>query len=226
VVINGQRVASVTGTYDGLTLVFQGFVHLDFDKVAMIDALAPPGRGRAGAEFMRMAERSAGLSDFLGRVPSAEEIVAVLASGMSNELRLQWVPGEASAAETVLAARRTEEAEDPKVLADGNESEGLLRVGRKKSENGTVEAYVRLTTGDQKLIDLVRIAGDFTIAPTHAVQDLERALRGVSADAAADRAHKILQTSIITIFGAAPVDIAAAISAAVRAKPTRVLRSP
>jgi lipoate---protein ligase len=117
VVINGQRVASVTGTYDGLTLVFQGFVHLDFDKVAMIDALAPPGRGRAGAEFMRMAERSAGLSDFLGRVPSAEEIVAVLASGMSNELRLQWVPGEASAAETVLAARRTEEAEDPKVLA-------------------------------------------------------------------------------------------------------------
>jgi hypothetical protein len=66
VVINGQRVASVTGTYDGLTLVFQGFVHLDFDKVAMIDALAPPGRGRAGAEFMRMAERSAGLSDFFG----------------------------------------------------------------------------------------------------------------------------------------------------------------
>ena len=56
-------------------------------------------------------------------------------------------------------------------------SEGLLRVGRKKSENGTVEAYVRLTTGDQKLIDLVCIAGDFTIAPTHACP-LERALRG------------------------------------------------
>jgi lipoate-protein ligase A len=226
VVVDGQRIANITGTQDAMTLVFQGFVHLQLDTAARIDALTAPGRQKADAELARLTERSAGLSDFLGRVPSAEEIADALAAGMSNELRLQSVRGEANLAEIKLAAHHAEGADGREVLADRDESEGTFRVGRRKVESGTVEAYVRLTTGDEKLVDLVRIAGDFSMSPTHAVQDLERALRGVSADAAADHAHEMLQTSAVTIFGVAPADIAAAIGAAVRAKPTRVLRSP
>jgi lipoate---protein ligase len=227
VVIDTRQVGSITATYDGLTLVFQGFVHIDFKAAMMADILAMPGQKRRTAELAQIAERTGSLADFLGRVPADGEVANILSAALANELRLAPVQHEVSRTETDLAARLADQIGDPRLFVsfDGPD-EGPVHVGRKQATSGFVEAHVRLRPGKERRVDQVRLAGDFSIAPAHAVQDLERALQGVSADTAADYAREILQQSAVTMSGVAPVDIAAAIAAAVRTKPLRGLRSP
>lgn len=221
IVIDARHVGQITGTFDGLTMIFQGFIHIDVSADTMTDALAPAASGRATADHAR----SASLADFLGRVPAAQEVIAVLAAGLANELRVQSAMVEASPEEIALAARLADEFDDEK-LSVKSETQGPLHIGRKQAASGTIEAYLRLTPGAERLVEQVRIAGDFSIAPIHAMRDLERALHGVPANDVADHAQEILQSSVITMSGAAPADIAGAIAAAVRNKPVGGSRTP
>lgn len=218
VVIDGRVVARVTATYNGLTLIVQGFVH--------VDAEAQPGRtGRrskagkqATLEFMYPPEQMSGLSDFLGRVMPAEEIIGILTAGLADKLKRVFTTDGINAEEAALAERFASGIEaDP--LAVSPSDKGIL-VARQRAESGYIEARVRLAPGARE-IDEVRLAGDFSIAPTHAIHDLEMALRGVPADAAADHARALLEQSVVTMSGVAPVDIAAVIEAAVKSKPAR-----
>jgi lipoate-protein ligase A len=219
VVIDGRVVARVTGTYNGLTLIVQGFVHVDAET-------QPAGTGRkskagkpATLVFMRPPEQMTGLSDFLGRVMSAEEIIGILTAGLADKLNRSFTAGEIAADEAALAERFASEPETDPLAGASAPDKGIL-VARQRAASGYIEARVRLAPGAHEIAE-VRLAGDFSIAPTHALHDLEMALRGLPAETAADHARALLEQSVVTLSGVAPVDIAAAIAAAVKSKPAR-----
>jgi lipoate-protein ligase A len=220
VVIDGRVIGRVTGTYNGLTLIVQGFVHIDAEAEPSRTGRRSKAGQRAPLEFMRPPEQLSGLSDFLGRVMQPEEIVGILAAGLADKLKRAFTTVEIGAEQAELAERFASDMEaDPLALSTSSPDRGML-VARQRAESGYIEARVRLAPGARE-IDEVRLAGDFSIAPTHAIHDLEMALRGLPAEAAADRARALLEQSIVTISGVAPADIAAVIDAAVKSKPAR-----
>jgi lipoate-protein ligase A len=222
IVIDGRVVGCLTGTSDGLTLIFQGFIHLDNEAHKLAERLAAPAK--RAANLADAGQTWTSLAAFLGRTPPAEEIVDILVAALANELRRPAQKGEASAVETELAGRFAAEPVDLEPVPDGRTPARETRIGRKRSAGGSVE--VRVTPDEGGQISEIQITGDFSIAPMRAVDDLETALRGVQAEAAADHAREILEQSDVTMSGVAPVDIAAAIAAAVKSKSPRRPRSP
>lgn len=220
VVIDGRVIARVTATYNGLTLIVQGFVHVDAEAQPGRTARRSKAGKRGNLEFMYPPEQMSGLSDFLGRVMPAEEIIGILTAGLADKLKRAFTIGEIGAEEAALAERFASNMDAGPLAADASPSDKGILVARQRAESGYIEARVRLAPGARE-IDEVRLAGDFSIAPTHAIHDLEMALRGVPADAAADHARALLEQSVVTMSGVAPIDIAAVIEAAVKSKPAR-----
>ena len=92
--IGGRTICAASGEIDGPSAVFQGTVLIDLDasEVEAIARLSP-------------STRAAALSDWLGRVPSAEELKGLLVAGLSHCWRREFVPDAPSRAEMMLADR-------------------------------------------------------------------------------------------------------------------------
>jgi lipoate-protein ligase A len=223
IVIDNRLVGDVTATYEGLTFIFQGFIHIDVEAHEMVEALAAPAKKGKSPGFAGTMRPTTSLAAFLGRAPPAEEIIDVLVPGLADQLRRSFAKGEAGTAELRLADRLVSERLGTKWFVAGSipNSPGATRTARQRAAGGYVEAHIRLTPGTDERIDQVWIAGDFSIVPPRAIHELEEALRDVPIEAAADRAWNVLRDSAVTIFGATPFDIAAVIAAAVKAKPRR-----
>jgi lipoate-protein ligase A len=108
IVIDGRRICQSGGSLDGTTVVFQGTVLVD-SNVARSTAFLrlPAGDEGAGA---RLLARTTNLAEWLGRVPSIDEVKGVLLAGMAHHWRRELHPDVPTQHELVLAAR---------LLADG-----------------------------------------------------------------------------------------------------------
>jgi lipoate-protein ligase A len=101
--IDGQKVGGSSGSFDGPTLLMQGTILIDFDRDEM-DRMLKVHANAAGP-----APRVARLADFLGRVPSVEEVRTALLTEMSVAWRTPIViadlgPEELALAEALLAS--------------------------------------------------------------------------------------------------------------------------
>jgi lipoate---protein ligase len=222
IVIDNRLVGGVTATYEGLTFIFQGFIHVDVEAHE-IEALAASAGKRKNQEPAGAMRPTTSLAAFLGRTPPVGETIDVLAAGLADQLRRPFARSEAETAELNLADHLVSERLGTRRFVAGNipNSPGAARSARQRAVGGYVEAHVRLMPGTDEWIDQVWIAGDFSIVPPRAIHELEEALRDVPIEAAADRAWEVLRDSAVSIFGATPFDIAAVIAAAVKAKPGR-----
>jgi lipoate-protein ligase A len=221
IVIENRLVGGVTATYEGLTFIFQGFIHVDVGADAMVESLAASARKEKDQGFAGTMRPTTSLAAFLGRAPPAEEIIDLVAAGLTDQLRRPFEKCDAEAAELRLADLLVSERLGTRSFVAGGipSSPGATRTARQRAANGYVEAHVRLAPGADERIDQVWIAGDFSIVPPRAIHDLEDALRGVPIQAAANHAWEVLKGSAVNMFGATPFDIAAVIAAAVKAKP-------
>jgi lipoate-protein ligase A len=220
IIIDNCLAGSITASYDSLTLIFQGFIHVSANAYDMAGALGAP-RKRAGAEA------TTNLAAFLGRMPLSGEIIDLVAAGLCDELQRTFVKDKVAEAELELAAQLVSEEFGTEAFVAGMapHSQDGTRGARQRARGGYVEARVRLAPGARR-IDQIWIAGDFSIVPAHAIRDLENALRGTLAETAADHARNFLNESNARILGAAPIDIASVIAAAVKAQPARRSRLP
>jgi len=217
IVIGNRSVGSVTGTFDGLTLIFQGFVHLSGDGLEIAEHAAARAKVKLGPTFCGPACGS--LSVILGRTPLAREIMAVISAKFSDDLKRPLVEAPLSAAELDVVSEHLARSSGFEGHAKGCPTSGAIRIAQKRLSDGIIQ--VRVTSNDDGKISDIQIAGDFSIAPVGAVDELEHALRGVSAVAAPDYAREILERSDVVMYDVAPVDIAAAIARAVKTRPVR-----
>jgi len=99
--IDGRKVGGSSGSFDGPTLLMQGTILIDFDRDEMSRLL------KVNTEAAGPAPRVASLADFLGRVPSTEEVRAALLTEMSEAWRAPIAiadlgPDELALAEVLL----------------------------------------------------------------------------------------------------------------------------
>jgi len=97
--IDGRRICAASGEAEGSSAVFQGTVLVDLDCSEM-EAVAR----------LSSSIRATTLSEWLGRVPTAEELKGLLVAGLSDSWRREFVPDEPTRAETMLADRLLSES--------------------------------------------------------------------------------------------------------------------
>ena len=101
--IDGQKVSGSSGSFDGPTVLLQGTLLIDFDRADMAHLLKAH------------ASRVASLADFLGRVPSVQDVRSALLAEMSEAWRAPPAaedlgPEELALADALLATEIGTEA--------------------------------------------------------------------------------------------------------------------
>ena len=97
--IGGQKVSGSGGAFEGRTIILQGSLLIDFDREEMASVLKARARGLAPAA------RVASLADFLGRVPSIEEIKAAIMAELPGTWRASIVDGVLRSEELAIAEK-------------------------------------------------------------------------------------------------------------------------
>ena len=85
--IDGRRIARVSGGMGGSTVLVQGWIAIDLDVAEMAAVLRPPSALRAvgaSAAATSRASRLTELSEWLGRIPSYDELNGLLAAGAAQ----------------------------------------------------------------------------------------------------------------------------------------------
>lgn len=101
--IDERKVGGASGSFDGPTLLMQGTILIDFDRDEMSQLL------KVHANVAGSVPRVASLADFLGQVPSVEEVRTALLTEMAEAWRAPIAiadlgPEEQALAEALLAS--------------------------------------------------------------------------------------------------------------------------
>lgn len=218
--VGGRKLCCTGGFFDGDTLFYQGIVLVDadLDRITATLNLADTGsKKRVGAAAK---QRIVTLRSLLGgAVPDYADVQRAVLAGLQEKLSLAFTHAAPTAEEEALAAKlcREEIGTDDFVFSIDDPRRAAMSEAELAMPGGTVCAHVRLEgeAGARRIGEVV-IAGDFFVAPPHAIADLEASLRGVYvgiAGAAVERFFARARPDLMTI---APSDFRRAVEAAVR----------
>jgi len=104
VAVGGRMVAGSFGLLHGPTLVVQGMILVDVDIAEMAAVLRAPGIPKQGAGAV-LARRITTLSEWLGRVPSLDEVRQLLIAGLAHAWGREFTLDALLPAELKLAGR-------------------------------------------------------------------------------------------------------------------------
>lgn len=178
--VDGRKISGTGGFFDGSTLMFQGTVLIDLDPETITRVLNVPKAKLAKRDLDEAGQRVTTLKALLGTAPDPVAVKAALARGLSEGLGLRLETAAVSEAEEAEAARvhDAEIGTDAFVAEiDGASRAAGMRIGHHLGVGGLVSAHLRLEGPRADRVREILFTGDYFVAPTRIVFDLEAQLR-------------------------------------------------
>ncbi len=210
--VAGRKICGSSGYFEGGTMLHQGTILLDAGTGRMADVLRLPS-DESRHRQRHLAQRLTSVAELLGRTPDPDEIKYAISAAFADAFGFALRPDTPQEQETFLAGElfSREFALDSFVFDSVAPGGIQTLVGR----DGTVNAYIRLYAGDERLIEQIWLTGNFDVSPARVITDLEAALRGLPVRDAAARALAALSSGSVEMRGATRDSVAAAIADAV-----------
>ncbi|WP_338465611.1 lipoate--protein ligase family protein [Novosphingobium sp. ZN18A2] len=187
--VDGRKISGTGGFFDGNVLMFQGTVLVDLDPATIGQVLNIPKAKLAKRDLDDAASRVTTLAALLGEAPSLQAVQDAIAAGLAENLGLDLTAESVSEAEEAEARAAFDEeigTDDFVAEIDGASREAGMRVGHHIGAGGIVSAHLRLEGAGNDRVREILFTGDYFVAPTRIVFDLESSLRRVTLDGLAD----------------------------------------
>ncbi len=97
--VDGRKIASTGGAFDGDALLFQGTLLLEFDAEKMLSALRIPPEKMSHNAIASVCEHVASLKDLLGRRPDGALVKRYLTEAFESEFGVEFSEGELTLSE-------------------------------------------------------------------------------------------------------------------------------
>ncbi len=180
----GRKIAGEGGGNIGECMVFVGGILLDFDYQAMSRILKVPDEKFRDKVYKTMEENLTTMRRELGKIPSREEVVAVLKEKfekMVGKLTPASLNAEAlgkmKEIETWMTSEEFLLKKTPKIPAGVKIKEGVeVFYGLHKARGGLIRTAEEISQGR---IEDITISGDFTFFPKERLDGLEGSLERV-----------------------------------------------
>ena len=221
--VDGRKISGTGGFFDGDTLIYQGTLLMTMDPSVMVQALNIPQADPGAAPKDQAEQRVVTLADLLPALPDVATIKQALVEGFSSHLNLASTEQDISAQENELACEyhHDEIGTDEFVYSiDDPTSDPSVLTASHGSGPGQVNAHVRLEGQGDGRIRQVLLTGDFFVAPSRTVMDLESALRGVPVQQVPDAVDQFFADQTPGIMTVQVDDIKSAIGSALAQAPS------
>jgi lipoate---protein ligase len=208
--VRGRKISGTGGTELRGGLLFQATLLVDFDIESMLRALRVPVEKLRRQELEGMRDRVTWISREIGRVPSVEELDALLAREVERRLGVELRPGELTdweraRLEELLPSFDSEEYVYGRGRPGGNVGKSIY-----PTEGGVIRVTVRTGADPNRVLSLV-IDGDFFAFPQRSIYDLEAALKGARGDKIGDLIEAHLEKNRVEIPGVGARALTAAV---------------
>jgi lipoate-protein ligase A len=220
--VEGRKISGTGGAFDGISLLFQGTLLIDFDVEKMLRVLRVPAEKLSDKAVASARERVASLLDLMGRQPPLEDLQGCLAESFAQEFAVRFEAGGLAAREEGRYLEALDEVGDPDWVwqADRPYAEPHLLEGLHRCPGGLLRVRVLF---DQRADRLKQVwySGDFFVSPQRAVLDLEAALRDVPLSDLASRIGSFFSARGAELLLMTPRDfVMPVLSALQRVRPT------
>ncbi len=200
--VGGRKISGTGGAWEGDCFLFQGTLLIDFDAATMARALRIPVEKLSRHEIDSARERVTWMARELSRTPLLDEIKAAMAKGIAVALGIELLPAGLSDIEE----RRLEE------LLHGYQSAAWIEEIRENEQDRQILNSVHRGSGGlirtaatldlrRRLIHGVMFSGDFFVAPSRAIFDLEAQLKDCGFDKAGEVIERFFECSGAAVMG-------------------------
>lgn len=216
--VQGRKISGTGGYFDGDTLVYQGTLLIDMDPSVMVNVLNIPQETQPAKAQDTAQSRVATLTELMSSPPDLDTVKRLLVDGFSQLLGTPAVDASTTEQEEQLARRYhddeigtegfinaiDEPASDPTVLAGTQQCAG----------GQAMNAYIRLEGEGEGRVRQILFSGNFFVAPSRTVMDLEAALRGVSVGKVPDAVGQFFETASLELMTVQPDDFKSVVKTA------------
>jgi lipoate-protein ligase A len=227
--VAGKKIGGTGAAQLGESEVLVGSLMFTFDKATMARVLKVSGEKMRDKVFQGLEQYMTTMAEQVDHLPERSLVRDLYLARAAEALGREIAPGEPSAAELALAAELDEQFASEEWLhlkgglrrAAGSGAPLTVKIhedvrvveGALKAPGGLIRATVRLRHG---LVDDLELAGDFTIFPASALEELQAAAAGAppELEALAAQFGKVYRARSVQAPGVTPEDIAGAVLAA------------
>jgi lipoate---protein ligase len=226
--VGGRKVGGSGGVSLGGGHLIHGSLLVELELETMLRVLRISPEKLSDKSAASAAERLTCLAFELGQAPEERRIKQALVAGFAESMSVELVTGLLTQAEEALLRQ---------ALPRFRSQEWVLGLDRPLGRRRELTATLKLPGGlvhvslslqpNGRLIDRVRISGDFSAHPPDAIARVEAGLHGVRAEAEALRAtvEEIFAATGVSIPGVEAAGLVAALSAALTLR-SRAERAP
>ena len=182
--VNGRKISGTGGMEEGDAFLFQGTLLMDFDIGAMVRALRIPTEKLKQSELDSAAERVTWLDRELGHKLPIEDVKAAIARGFEEEFGVRLEASGLTDEEQARFDERLSFYQSDEWIYGSRPKPSKVDTftGFHRMENAVFVARAQVDTTRRRL-RYVTIDGDFFIAPSRAMLDIEAALKDTRLDA-------------------------------------------
>lgn len=182
--VGGKKIGGTGAAQLGESEVLVGSIMFTFDKATMSRVLKVPSEKIRDKIFESLEQYMTTLAEQVHPLPDRYAVRDLYLARVSAALGREIVPGEPAAAELALAEQLDEQfVTDEWLYQKGNLRRHGVKIhedvdvveGAFKAPGGLIRATARLRRGR---IDMLELAGDFTLFPASALADLQAAAVG------------------------------------------------
>lgn len=216
--VNGRKISGTGGYFDGDTLVYQGTVLIDMDPSLMVKVLNIPQEQQPAKQEDTAQSRVTTLTELMQSPPALDTVKSALVDGFAQMLGAQAQDASPTQQEEALARQYHDEeiGTDAFINAiDEPASDPTVLAGTQQCAGGqAMNAYIRLEGEGDGRVRQILFSGNFFVAPSRTVLDLEAALRGVPVAKVPDAVGQFFETASLELMTVQPDDFKAVVKTA------------
>ena len=214
--VDGRKISSASGVFDGDALLFQGTLLVDLDLESMLRVLRMAAGPLSDTTIAAARERVAGLKELLGRKPDAALVRRYITEAFESEFDVEFSEGDLTLSEHARyqAALREVDTSDWVNLVTRPVSATPILEAAQKFSGGMLRATVIFDTTTQT-IKQVWFSGDIFVTPRRTVADLEAALCELPVDRLAQKVEGFFAGQPAELRSLTPADFITAVRLAV-----------
>lgn len=205
--VEGRRVGSGGGVFEGDAVLYQGVLHLDMDLTALLRATRTPAPALAEGAITAARARIADLKSALGACPEAAPIRDRIIAAFESEFAAEFHDADLSLTEQARFQHALAEIDTPGWVNLVNQPGSDVTVVRatQKHAAGTLNASVRYDRARQR-IKQAWFTADWNTAPGRAIVDLEAVLTDTAIERIERNVHTFFSANSVEIPGLTPAD--------------------
>jgi lipoate-protein ligase A len=215
--VDGRKISSSCGAFDGDALLFQGVLLADLDLEKMLRVLRMAADPLSGKTIASVRERVTNLKELLGRKPDAALIRRYLTEAFESEFDIEFSEGDLTLSEHARYQAALREVDTPdwvNLIARPASATPILEAAQKFA-GGTLRASVIFDTTIQT-IKQVWFTGDIFVKPRRTVADLEAAVSDLPVDRLAQKIERFFASCPADMHSLSPADFIAVVRLAVK----------